>query len=268
MKMQLKKIPTTSGSTAKSLVFLPGGPGLSSATLSSLMILSRSFNLYFVDSVQTESYTDDVSYEGLFSSTAELLEEIKDEYILCGHSFGGILATDLIVTKAAQAKGLICIASPFSSESFSAVNSQYGFHKTPELEAAETEFLTFPSNKTFQNWLASYGRLYFKEENIEAGAKMLRNDKSSFEIFLSARDGASFNADLLPMIKTLDMSKLFIAGQSDELFPESFAQRDAKHGGFKFHSIQGAGHFVAFDAPIDTAKVIESEFQKHTGETT
>ena len=96
---------------APALFLIPGGPGLSSATLRSLDRLSRSFHLYYVDLPGTNGvpYERDRSFAEIAAEIAAEVSKVGGRSFLFGHSFGGFWAAD-VALKVPMVAGVICAA--------------------------------------------------------------------------------------------------------------------------------------------------------------
>ncbi len=248
------------GTSSGTAVLIPGGPGLSSSTLRGFDALAENFDLVLVDPVnpRTVSQGRSVSYNELKKNVLEGLVSLPSRrLILLGHSFGGILAADVALNSTLSVSALVCVATPFSAESFSVIGRAYQEHMTDDLKLASERFNRDGTSDSFRNWLASYGKLYFARE-IEAGTELILRDDLCVEAFLGARSESAMKGQLLDDLKTSPFAKLFIAGELDMLFPLASAKSDAEKGGFDFSSIQKAGHFCALDNPMATVLTIKN----------
>ena len=94
-KLQSQKL------NSPNLILVPGGPGLSSLTLRSLDILTRSFNLYYVDFPGTNGnpYLGDKKFNELSEELANQISKIDGFKFVLGHSYGGFFAADILIKK-------------------------------------------------------------------------------------------------------------------------------------------------------------------------
>src|ERR1700743_426636 len=78
------------------IVWIPGGPGLSSNTLRSMEFLKRSFDLVFVDPPGTgKSKGSPIpTFADVIQSIGVSLSMLKRPLVLAGHSFGGCYIGD------------------------------------------------------------------------------------------------------------------------------------------------------------------------------
>lgn len=241
------------------IVLLPGGPGLSSLTLRSLDILSRNFNLVYVDIQGTNgtSFETNVSFSQLTTRLADEIEtklKIQSEKIIVGHSFGGILAAALAIKL--NPKGLICLATPFGQKTLDAVTEKYKAGLTPNLEEAASIWLKRKTDEAFKKWLSEYGELYFQNP---VGKTLLLNDAVSANYFLANRSDAVGKDSLLDDLADRSFHKLMVVGKNDGLLSTALVEEDAKRGKFKFLTVENANHFLMFDQPKKVASLIEEQ---------
>lgn len=233
---------------------LPGGPGLSGGTLKELQALGKQTNVLFVE---PEGNGEDWSYEAILARVVDRLQEMPN-IILCGHSFGGVLAAEIACNGVLDLKGLILMGAPFSSSARESIRNQFSLHMTPELRAAGEAFSAEPGNETFRKWLYWYRDLYFSPRFIEAGSKMLASDNVEHRAYLGAAKAGADKEHLLPLLKSLRIPKLFLAGEQDQLFCVDVALQEAGNGGFEFRRVKDAGHFMAFEQPNEVLSEIHS----------
>lgn len=238
-----------------SIALIPGGPGLTTATLSEFFEMDLGAE---VIAIEPDPSSEDVCYEAQLRHAREQVQSLNGEIVLCGHSAGGILATDLALSMKAKIGGLIVMAAPFSKDAWDAVNSGYTSLLTPELKDAETTFSVEPSDISLQNWFANYGEIYFAKENVESGRQMLLQSPHSHKLYAGATHAMSEKAGLLRDAAALNIPKLFIAGDQDRLVPPSSALKEVAQGLFELQIIAGAGHFMSFDEPKKVETVIRN----------
>lgn len=251
--IKLTKISSTI-QNAPSLILIPGGPGLSSLTLRSMDILSRSCNLFYVDFPGTNHnlYSEDNSFDVLSKALNFEIQKINTPVYILGHSYGGYFAADLSLKM--KLNGIVCVSTPFSEKALEAAGDNYTARKTSSLSLAEESWENLQDDKTFAKWLSEYGELYFTSET---GKGLLLEDKVSAKFFLANRSDATDKEAMLASLNTNETKKLFIAGQQDKMLPEHFLKEDAVNGGFNFISVKNASHFVTFDQPEFVASLIE-----------
>lgn len=244
---------------APKLFAIAGGPGLSSNTLRDLDQLKRSFELVYVDIQGTNcsAYTGKKTYPEIASSLADVVSKEPGIKFALGHSFGGFLASDLMIR--GLVSGLVCISTPFSGGSLAAANDNYNLHKTVALTEAENVWSKNQDDSSFSKWLSEYGLLYFKSPR---GKEVLLNDKVSSSFFKDNRSDVLDKESMLSSLSLIGRTKLFISGKEDKLLPVSVLENDSQIGKFDFHQIENASHFVTIDQPLMVAKIIETNLLK------
>lgn len=251
---KLTKIFSTKNNVP-SLILIPGGPGLSSLTLRSMDILSRSFNLIYVDLPGTNDNPsgEDKNFDELSIELAKEIQAIEGTKFVLGHSYGGFFAADLSLK--IKLDGIICVATPFSEKALAVATENYTAKKSQALSDAEEEWGELQDDKSFAKWLSEYGELYFIKPG---GRDLLLDDKVSARFFLTNRSDALQKESILPLLKQNGTKKLFIAGKRDGMLPEVILEEDADRGGFNFISVNDASHFVTFDQAEIVAGLIEN----------
>lgn len=241
---------------APTMFLIPGGPGLSSLTLRSLDILSRSFNLLYVDFHGTNDnpYTGKKSFEELSLELNKKIQSVTGAKFVLGHSYGGFFAGKAFVEGIVD--GLVCVATPFSKQTLSKTGENYRAHMTDALVKAESQWNEKQDDKAFAIWLSEYGSLYFKNPE---GKSLLLNDKTSAQFFKDNRSDAQSLEFLLPLLAQSNGKKVFISGDDDKLLMSENLKTDSDLGKFDFYEIENASHFVTFDQPERVASLIEKK---------
>lgn len=244
------------------MVFIPGGPGLSSATLRSMDILRRSFDLAYVDPPGTGGLPvpQKPTFERVIHAIEAELIMLRRPMVLCGHSFGGLYATLLAHRGKLNLKGLVAMDTPLSAESFSVAGAQYAQYLTPELRQAQDEWERSPSRDTYLKWVGSYGLLFFLEGANEQGRAFLGQDQVSYEVALESERSGLPKMDFIECLRLAKVPKFMFAGSHDHLLPPQALERDAHRAGFEFGEVKNAGHFITFDQPEVVAGMIEDRF--------
>lgn len=249
------------------IVFIPGGPGLGPISFIPVTEFIDGVNIY----LYYPSGTDNQASDGKDFSYTTQLKELKNEIkkienpIIIGHSFGGIIATDLALQSPSLINSLICIAAPFSKKVFESASEVFNQLQSSESNFINDKFKNEPTDKNYKEWFSFYGELYFSETNVNSGKKMILDDSACAESYLAARSESATKESLLSEIKNVNLNRLFILGEQDKLLPSNILIKDAEAGNYKTVTIKEAGHFVHFDQPIKVAEVI-SQFIKEIGE--
>lgn len=254
------KLTRISSSTinAPKIFIIPGGPGLSSLTLRSLDLLSRSFELIYVDLQGTNgsSYKGKKSFSEITTLLAEALRKESGVKLALGHSFGGFFASEMLLREVVS--GLICISTPFSIEALTFANENYVANKTSALTKSELEWAQKQDDPSFAKWLSEYGALYFK---TPTGKELLLKDHVSAAFFKDNRADVLDKESMLASLSKIERPKIFIAGRNDRLLSSKILKTDAQVGKFSFFEIDDASHFVTVDQPVKVAGVIESQLR-------
>lgn len=250
-------------SSKPALVFIPGGPGLSSRTLRSLEILKRSTDLFFVDpaGTGTTSAIQAPSFEGMVESIEkELMSLGHRPLLLVAHSFGALYAIELVRRGYLNLESLFLIAPALTPKSYQIATENYLRHLTPEMKAAAEQFEKAPSDTHFAHSLATYRTLYFCPSNAEAGYHLLLEDRASAASFslIQTISRASTNR-FLEALTEVRLSKTILVSTCDQLLSFDQLKSEAELSGSRFLTIDGAGHFIGLDRPEKVAELIEDQ---------
>lgn len=267
MRAKLTRVSSSHPKAAERPVIcmIPGGPGLSSATLRSMDLLSRSFDLVYVDPPGTGG-TEEPKDPTFFSVTDAIERELialERPVVLCGHSFGALHGIELAQRGRLQIAGLIAIGTPLSAQAYAVAYEQYAKHMTEELRSASDTWDQSPSRVSLANLYASYGVLYFSPESVERGRELLSGDQVSVELFtrlLPVMSRRTPDIDFTGILRSLPIKKYLFAGEVDLMLPPKTLRSDAEAAQCGFFEIQGAGHFITFDQPEAVAALIEEQF--------
>lgn len=241
---------------APKIFILSGGPGLSSLTLRDLDLLSRRFELIYIDHQGTNGsvYLGPKTFSELSTALFEIIKNESGEKFILGHSYGGFFASEMMLRKAVS--GLICISTPFSKDALLTANNNYTANMTSELSEAEVYWSENQDDKSFAKWLSEYGVLYFRNTK---GKDILLVDKVSSSFFKDNRADVLDKESMLVSLGKIEGKKIFICGKDDRLLPSTILKGDAQLGKFDFFEIENASHFVTIDQPESIASLIENE---------
>ncbi len=238
------------------LLLIPGGPGLSSNTLRIFDVLADNFNLHYWDTQGTNGSSFDPSIDigDIINGITEKTSHLKNLIVL-GHSFGGLIATQLV--NLPNVIGIVCMATPLSEEAFIKVGENYQKNITDDLQRKLKEWEHNPSEHSFKNWLASYGKLFFKKKSDK---DIILNDQVSYKYFLKSRDNKfdfkKIKFDLMASAK----KKLYFLGSEDLLIDESQAKIDARESGFEYFILEDEAHFLSKGACVELGKTLKYKF--------
>ena len=250
----------------KTIVFIPGGPGLSARTFDLFLTphLKEHFNLRFYHPMGTGGNPPSKvsSYKTLLDGLTEFVKNIETDVILFGHSFGGILATDLACSKKfLKIKGLAVLGTPFSKDAFNTINATYEEKMDDQAREAVNLFSRSPSNENYKELLVGCKNIYFDNPS-EKALNAIREDSCSVNIFINVREEGEKKEYLLEQAKNISYPTVFMAGERDALFTLESCEREANKGNFKLVTIPQAGHFAYIDNPEGVADALKTIFLK------
>jgi pimeloyl-ACP methyl ester carboxylesterase len=246
------------------LVFIAGGPGLSTDSFKELLPLKDKYSLFFLSPMGTTTpLVKKPTYSNLITEIKSEIEKLEN-VILCGHSFGGIQAIDIASLDLDNIKGLIAIGSPVSKNAFSILNTN--FDKEVHHKEISNKFESEPTDQAYKDWFFAYRNFYFNPSQSDELISIITNDSVCVESYSEAIVESATKSDLLNKINEINIPKLFISGSIDKVMPPISAKHEADTGGFELKIIEDAGHFVHFERPKETISIID-EFLSIRGET-
>ncbi|MBI4369690.1 MAG: alpha/beta hydrolase [Elusimicrobia bacterium] len=265
------KITTIAGKRRNPLrpviCFIPGGPGLSSKTLTGIEIVSRSFDLAFIDPPGTGGLPDvqNPTFLEVVYSLAKELRTLQRPLILVGHSFGGYYAARCLADPSLGIVGLVMLSAPMTPDVYAVCCKRYEEYKSqsPTLADAEAKWESSPTNDNLRAMLASYGPLYFTEPFAKRGCQLLLTDRTSCQSFLNILDFAknrTASKRNMKLIENFNGGKLFVAAEKDHLLPINQLERDAKLASLPFRVVPNSGHFATLENPNFLAGLLEKYF--------
>jgi pimeloyl-ACP methyl ester carboxylesterase len=249
--------PLQSGSSPYSLVFFPGGPGLSWHYFKSLMDFlpfdQTMFGLNYASVIPNEStYFEELKFELIL-----LLQRIPNP-ILVTHAFSSMLA--LSMERIASLNGLILI-SP-------AINNTYATTLPERLKAytdfdgtpAAANFWMNPTDENYAKYLMEFLPFYFRPEKINKGHSALKECTFAYMPYLAFVHHflPNFTNSYIPSIPTL-----VVSGDDDyicppNLFKDSFMTLS---NNISVKIIKGGGHFPWIDTPIQTLLALKEWYE-------
>ena len=222
----------------KTIVFIPGGPGLSAKTFDVFLAphLENHFNLAFYNPLGTGNNLSDETptYQAILEDLSGFVEEIKSDIILFGHSFGGIWATDLASSeKNPRIKGLVVLSTPFSKYAYNAINATFSANLENQGKKAMEKFLKESTNQNFKNYLTGCKKIYFNKTPPE-GLKAIEQDPCNVDIFIHARIEGERKAHLLD--KPINLQEDFHGrGEKRIFFPLNDCKKEARKRKISFY---------------------------------
>lgn len=244
------------------IVFIPGGPGLSSISFNLLEDLKSEFSLYFFDPMGTKCPLKEVpTYSALLNELKESITNI-DNLILCGHSFGGIQAIDLASQDLANVKGIIAIGAPVSANAFEIIGKNFSVELNEDQKRLADLLENDPTNETYKEWMIAYKDFYFNPETSSKGIKAIEDDSLCVRSYLEAINESATKEECLKSIKDKNILKLYITGSKEKILPPTSARHEAMLGGFDLEIINHGGHFVHYECPQETMNIIKNYLKK------
>ncbi|WP_127718231.1 alpha/beta fold hydrolase [Halobacteriovorax sp. HLS] len=238
------------------LVFVSGGPGLSSLSFKPLLELSERFNLHFLDPMGTTSKLNiEPTYSNLLKEIEEYINDIPN-VVLCGHSFGGIQAIDITSDKKPNIVGLIVIGSPVTANAFRVMNQNFDLDLSQKHIDISKKLEISPTDEIYKEWFYAYRDFYFNPETSSDGIKVITDDRVCVKSYSLAITESSTKEHCLESLKALNIPKLFITGELDQVLPPHSAKHEAETGGFDLEIIKSAGHFAHYECPNETIQTI------------
>lgn len=240
------------------LVFIPGGPGLSSISFSPLEELKKEFGLYFFDPMGTTApLKTKPTYEALLSELKESISEIEN-IILCGHSFGGIQAIDLASQELPNIKGVIAIGSPVSSHAFEIIGKNFDVELNEDQKRLADLLANDPTDEIYKEWMITYKDFYFNPKTSDIGVEAIRQDSLCVRSYKEAINESTSKEEKLKNLRNKNILKLYISGAEEKILPPDSAKHEATLGGFDLEIVNNGGHFVHYECPQKTMNIIRN----------
>ena len=240
------------------LVFIPGGPGLSSISFAPLEELKKDFGLYFFDPMGTTTPLKTApTYEALLSELEEYISEI-DNIILCGHSFGGIQAIDLASQNFPNIEGVIAIGTPVSTNSFEIIGKNFDVELNEDQKRLAELLANEPTDEIYKEWMIAYKDFYFNPMTSDKGIEAIRQDSLCVRSYKEAINESTTKEEKLRSLKDRNILKLYISGAKEKVLPPDSARHEASLGGFDLEIINNGGHFVHYECPQETMNIIRN----------
>jgi pimeloyl-ACP methyl ester carboxylesterase len=240
------------GSELSSLIFFPGGPGLSwhcfDTIISNLDIKSSIYGInYGKTSPNEPAYFDELRFELIL-----MLQRLPNP-VLVTHSFASMLI--LTIPKVPSLKGLI-LMNPAINNTYLADLPQR-LKEYTDFDGTETaaNFWINPSDQAYGDYFKALSLFYFRSEYLHKGLDMLNQCNFSFlpyGLFVQ-HFASSFTHSHSPTMPTL-----VIAGDDDYICPPDLF-KDSEI--FRADNIQTCiisvgGHFPWVDHPQETLDAI------------
>ncbi|MCB0415552.1 MAG: alpha/beta hydrolase [Bdellovibrionales bacterium] len=247
------------------LVFVPGGPGLSSISFNRLEDLKNDFGLYFFDPMGTTTLLKtDPTYEVLLNELKEAVTNIEN-VILCGHSAGGIQSIDLASRGLKNIKGVIVIGSPVTGYAFEVLNKNFDVELSDEQKDLNHKLDHAPTDQIYKDWFIAFRDFYFNPKTAHKDIEVIMQDSVCVKSYSMSISESATKENCLKKLKGMNLLKLYIAGDLDRVLSPDSAKHEANLGGFDLTLIKNAGHFAQYERPAETMDAIR-KFLTNKGE--
>ncbi|MDP3936254.1 MAG: alpha/beta hydrolase [Alphaproteobacteria bacterium] len=236
------------GTTPSSLIFFPGGPGLSWHCFEKLIhSLETDCDIYGITYNQVSSnepsYFDELQFE------LTLLLQTLPNPVLVTHSFSSMFVLSLL--RLPSLKGLVLI-SPAIDNSY-LIDLPQRLKNYTDFNGTEiaAKFWMNPSDDSYSNYFKDLLPFYFRPNYIEDGLEMLNNCDFSYLPYALCIEYffPTFKQSYAPKIPTL-----IIAGDDDYICPPELFKDSLifKGNNIQMAVIPDAGHFPWIDHPYET----------------
>ena len=235
-------------------LIVPGGPGLKANTVKPLAcIVNNSVVLPY--EISNEKITPKEAFEEIVTAGVQILSEVSaNERNVIGHSFGGLIAK--AISNKIKTKNTILLGTPIDKSCYQNVFDNYSLKADEITKKLGAKYSENPTDNTLANWLSSYGKLYFSEDFIEAGGKMLMEDSVNSKIF-SKMSQYGFEICEEVFEEKSHGRIVTAAGLKDELINTGSLLLSSIKFNLKFCEITQGSHFSIFESPESIKFLIE-----------
>jgi len=255
------------GGRAWNWLFLPGGPGLGSESLSGLTAcLNLSGTIWHIDLPGDGSNISENNIQS-FRTWPIALEEVIDAFdnvILVGHSSGGMYALSLPCLEQ-KLSGLILIDSAPDSSWQRELADMIQSSPIEELERLDKIYRINPDNELLKKLTVAAAPYFFTEVGLQKGRELLQALPYNFETCNWSEEyfDSTYQAQWCPQ----NLITLVIAGDEDHLTPISLFKDYPKfnRNNILFKEISGAGHFPWIENPSEVATAFEEFLNRLIG---
>ncbi len=237
-------------------LFLPGGPGLGSESLLSLIdILNLPGILWVLDLPGDGSNITSNNADSFSRWPKALVEAISqfNQVILVAHSTGGMYALSLPELEGLL-KGLVlldCAPSAIWQASFAEVVKKI---PVTGIELIQEKYEKNPNNQNLKELTLASAPYLFTQKGLTSGLELLRTLPYNYETcqWSAAHFDQTYDAKWIP--KTIPT--LILSGEEDFLTPLQLFQDDKRfhRENINFQSIKEAGHFPWIENPAAVAR--------------
>ncbi len=238
-------------------LFLPGGPGLGSESLSSLLeILQLPGTMWSLDLPGDGSNTtldNRAAFRYWSSAFIEAVGKFKN-VILVAHSTGGMYALSTPEIENLLT-GLILLDSAPDARWQASFEQILKTHPIPALNALQKRYREHPSDEVLKELTIASSPFLFTKKGMEEGMKMLKSLPYNYEICQWSEEhfDQTYEAKWAPQ----KISTLILSGDHDLITPLKGFSDDKRfcRDNIELKSIKDAGHFPWLDNPTDVATI-------------
>ncbi|MDA7796377.1 alpha/beta hydrolase [Gammaproteobacteria bacterium] len=222
----------------KSILFIPGA-GMDHRFVRALKLPSEEYNQPLVIDLPGHGKTQGFSSNNIQFYSEFLIDALEEFHlknlVLCGHSMGGLIALDMLISHGFSAKSLLLLNSIYPIKVSSAL--------IEKAKAGNGHAADFIIKFGLYKKLIGMKNIFPQEE-----ALVMLNDLEACNNFeLNLRD-----------LKNLELPIALVLGAKDKLVDLKEVDNFAKHSSCVIHSINEVGHFPFFENPSELSNVITS----------
>lgn len=260
-KSRLQMIKTEAGKNYHWL-FLPGGPGLGSESLTELsQMLSLPGTIWHLDLPGDGSNTSDSACFSQWSRGLVEAVNALDNVILVAHSTGGMYALATPELEHALT-GLVLIDSAPDASWQIKFNDYIKQHPLAEIETLQNKYIKQPSNETLKKLTVASVPYLFTTTGLKKGIALLES-LTSFNFkscdWSAQHFDSSYKAKWIPK----NTPTLIIAGDDDQITPVYLFTEKKEFQSEKIiiRPIKNAGHYPWIDNPAGVIAAFEEYCQ-------
>lgn len=254
----IKSAPSTPSTTR--LILVHGGPGM-----------DDSYFFPYLDSLvgicdiwhYTQSTEDSADMPLLVKELKTVIDSSENykSTIILGHSFGGALVLEYIKQHGIKDISKLILMGPVYDTEWTELfaNENKEFLKSYEAKTQEEEeyYSQLDSNTQLKQSTIDYAPLYFHQDSIEEGKKVLNKVKYYGRINNDLFSGYLSQFDLKDVIKEELPTTMVIAGETDKVVLSSYQKRVCQFNPNIFYKeVDNAGHFPFIDGNEQTINLI------------
>ena len=227
-------------------IFVPGGPGLGSESLSNL---TKGINLpgkiwhfdFPGDGSNLSSSTAQVSIQNWKRSLIEAVTTLKPA-VLVAHSFGGMFVLSLPELEE-KLRGLILFRASPDRRWEDEFNKYSMLNPIPGLTKLQTNFKKHPTNEGLKDLTTASSSYFFSSQSLEIGKAILDRLPFNAQTFLLAQ--REFHPNYKAVWVPHALPTLILGGSEDRLTPLRIFEetKNFHRPNITIKSIEGGSHF-------------------------